>query len=273
MTGELEIQEKTVRPEDIQIDPPLKNIEGVKHSIALRIEKMLKAGRRYFGSSGAAMTHQAFNPEYAEKGVQPNKAKEYLDGERDTTTFLKQWIEDKPGVVMVDSIRVPDWDKDEVVNEDTGIIDGGDTDHILLVGTEVIIMDTKRWPKKKNYSVNNDGDALMTNKPFAGGQVTMKESIHKWLNYLDEDAFVTGIVYINSEDVSVLRNRNWYTQDYRLVELKRFEELLNEKWKMIEDYDKTHINSTLVSQVVVSCIKPFDTYAKVFDMKTLAKFR
>ena len=159
------------------------------------------------------------------------------------------------------------------MDSETGIVEGYDVDHAVLIGNEVVLIDTKRWKKKKTYSVSDNGSALMTNKPFPGAHVYMSDYIQQWLNYLDEDACVTGIVCINQEEVSVIRNRNWYVNNYRLVELDRFEELLNDKWKLIEDYDKTHINSTLVSQMLVRCIKPFDQYSKVFDMNALRDFR
>lgn len=265
--------EEIIKPEEIEITPPLSGVEGVKDEVSRKIYEMLKKGRRYFGSSGAAMTHQVSNPEYAEKGVEPVKAKEYLEGERDTTAFLKKWVKNKPGAVLIDSAYVPDWDKEDKVDEETGIIDDGNTDHILLLGSEVLLIDTRRWKKKKNYSVGDNGEALMTNKPFAGGELIMKDAIHLWLEYLDEDAYITGIVVINQEETTVLRNRNWYVKNYRLVELDRFEELLNEKWKLVDDFDKRNINSTLVSQVVVRCVKPFDSYSKVFDMKSLSNFK
>jgi hypothetical protein len=261
-----------IRPEDIIVDPPQKDIEGVKYEVAVKITKMLEDGRRYFGSSGASLTQQAFNPAYADKGINAGLAKIGLDGERDTTFFLKKWIKDKPGAVLVDSVHIKGFGKEEV-NEETGMIEGGDTDHVLFIGSEVILVDTKRWKSKKNYSVGDNGEALRTNKPFGGGNLHMRQALHIWLNYLDEDASVTGIVCINAEEVTVFRNRNWYTQSYRLVELARFEELLNEKWKMIDDHDKTHINSTLVSQAVVGCQKPYDAYERVFAMKTLEEFR
>lgn len=260
-------------PEQIIVNPPKRNIEGVKPNVAEGIAKMLVKGKRYFGSSGAALSHQVFNPEWAEKGIKPELAKIGLEGERDTTALLKKWVKDKPGAVLIDSAHIRGWGKEEVVDEELGLIDGGDTDHILLVGSEVILIDTKRWKSKKNYSVGDDGQALRTNKSFPGGNLHMRQAIHMWLDYLDEDASVTGIVCINAEDTVVFRNRNWYTHPYRLVELARFEELLNEKWKTIDDYDKTHINSTLVSQVAISAVKPFDPYDRVFSKTALQTFK
>lgn len=263
---------EVIKPEDIVVDPPADDIEGVKESVALGIAKMLEKGRRYFGSSGAGLTQQAFNPIYAEKGINPDLAKIGLEGERETTLFLKKWVKDKPGAVLVDSVHVRGVG-DEQVNEETGMIEGGDTDHVIIIGSEVILIDTKRWKGKKNYSVGDKGEALRMGKAFPGGNLHMRQAIHIWLNYLDEDASITGIVCINSEEVKVFRNRNWYTQSYRLVEIDRLEELLNEKWKLIDEYDKTHINSTLVSQVVVCAQQPFDPYTKVFSMEALKSFK
>ena len=257
---------------NVIVDPPHPKLGGVKFEVAMKIAEMLKAGRRYFGSSGASLSHQAFNPEYVNKGIKPELAKIGLEGERDTTTLLKRWIKDKPGAVLVDSVHIRGWGKEEV-DEETGMIEGGDTDHIILIGSEVILVDTKRWKSKRNYSVGDNGEALRTNKPFPGGNLHMTQAIHMWLDYLHEDASITGIVCINSEETVVFRNRNWYTKSYRLVELDRFIELLDEKWKLISDYDKAHINSTLVSQVVVGCVKPFDPYDRVFDSKALQAFK
>lgn len=268
-----QLKEKTLSAKDIIVDSPESHIEGVRQPIAKKIQEMLKDGRRYFGSSGAFFTHQASSPEFTEREeISKTLAKEFLEGERDTTKTLKQWMKDKPGVVLVDAISVPDWE-DDAVNTDAGIIDGGATSHALIIGSEVILIDTRRWKKKKNYSLADDGSALMTNKSFDMSDVKMRESIMMWLEYLDEEASLTGLVCVNSEEASVTRNRNWYTQNYRLVEIDRFIELLDEKWDSIEDYDKTHINSTIVSQVIVRSIKPFDSYTKVFNESTLRNFK
>lgn len=262
-----------IDPKSVIVRKPESKIDGVKPIVAQKIERSLKQGRRYFGSSGGYMTHQAFNPEYTEKeGSQKIAAKEFLDGERATTTFLKKWVEDKPSAVIIESVKVPDVE-DEELDQVTGIIEGQDVDHIVIIGDEIILIDTKRWKKKKNYGVADNGSALMTNKTFPGNKIHMSEYIQNWLDYLDEDACITGIVCINQEEVSVTRNKNWYVNNYRLVELDRFEELLNQKWQEIEESDKKSINTTLVSQLVVRCVKPYDEYSKVFDMNSLREFK
>lgn len=257
---------------NIIVDPPKPNIPDINPQVALKLAEMLKQGVRYFGSSGASLTQQAFNPIYTNRGIDPTLAKIGLQGERDTTTLLKQWMKDKPNVVLCDSIHIRGWGKEEV-NEETGMIEGGDTDHVMLIGDEVILIDSKRWKSKRNYTVGDNGEALRANKPFPGGNLHMQRAIRMWLNYLDEDAAITGIVCINADEVTVFRNRNWYTHSYRLVEKDRFIELLDEKWKLIDDVDKQHINSTLVAQVALNAVKPYDERERVFHMPTLEKFR
>lgn len=266
--------------EKVVVEPPADDIEGVKPQIAKMIMESLQKGRRYFGSSGASLTHQVYNPAWKGKeGIKPELAKIGLDAERNTTKILKNWMKDKPNAVLIDSCHIRGWGKEEVVDEELGLIDGGDTDHVLIIGSEVILIDTKRWKSgtdkfARAYTVADDGTVLRSGKPFPGGNVHMRQAIHMWLDYLHADASLTGIVFINSEKTQVFRNRNWYTQPYRLVELARFEELLNEKWdKYIDEYDKTYINSTLVAQVAVSAVSPFDEYKRVFSEEALKTFR
>lgn len=255
------------------VNKPKRDIEGVKPEIAEKIYNILSIkNRRYFGSAGASLSWPAFSPDWEEReGIDRAASKVGLEGERDTSKFLQKWIKDKPNVVLVDSAHIRGWGKEEI-DEETGMIDGGDTDHILIIGDEIILIDTKRWKKKSGYSVGDDGQALRSNKSFPGGNLRTKQAMNLWLDYLDSDAKITSFVCINNEEITVFRNRNWYTQSFRLVEIDRFEELLNKKWDSISDYDKSTINSTLVSQIVVSCVKPYDPYARVLNMKEIKKF-
>lgn len=256
--------------DNIKILPPKRQIEGVKPQVAEKIAQMLEKGVRKFGVSAASLSHQAFNKNYPNKEIDPLMAKIGLEGERDTSFMLKKWIEGKEGTqgpknnaVLIESVHIRGWGKEEI-DPETGFVDGGDTDHIVVIGSEVILIDTKRWKSKKRYSVSDKGHVLRTDKPFPGGEVHMKRAIFMWLDYLDESASLTGIICINTEEINVFRNRNWYQQPYRLVEKDRFIELLDEKYEEISSYDKGHINSTLISQIAVNVVKPYDPREAVF---------
>lgn len=133
-------------PKNVSVLPPESDIPGVKDEVAWKIYEMLKSGRRYFGSSGASLTHQAFNPENNE--IKPELAKVGLEGERETTQILKEWMKDKPNVVLIDSVHIDTTYKDpetdigeyeSFVDPEMGIVEGKDTDHVLVIGSYVLL--------------------------------------------------------------------------------------------------------------------------------------
>lgn len=259
--------------QEIRVLPPKSQIKGVKPPVAEGIAKMLEGGRRYFGSAGASLTHLASNPAYTvPEGFDRGSARIGLEGERETSLFLQEWIKDKPNAVLIDSVHIRGWGREEI-DEETGLIEGGDTDHILVIGGEVILVDTKRWKKKSNYQVADDGSILRANKAFPGGKVKALQAQKLWLDYLDTSAQVTTLICINSPDVTVFRNRNWYVQQFRLVEMSRFEDLLNAKYEKIKPEDLSTISSTLISQIVVGAVKPYNNYERVFSMEALKAFK
>jgi len=259
--------------QEVAVIPPKGSIDGVKPQVALKVFEMLKSGRRYFGSAGASLTHLASNPDYkVPEGFDRGSSRIGLEGERETSAFLQKWIADKPNAVLIDSVHIRGAGQEEI-DEETGLIEGGDTDHILLIGSEVLLIDTKRWKKKTSYEVSDEGTVLRAKKSFPGGNVRAAAAMHLWLDHLDYDAKITTFICINTPEISVWRNRAWYQQPFRLVEIERFGELLDAKYEKIAQEDRETINSTLVSQVVVGAVKPYDEYERVFAMDALKAFQ
>lgn len=287
-----------VFPANVDILPPEPDIPGVKDEVAWKIYTMLKQGRRYFGSAGASLTHQAFNPQNQE--INPALAKIGLEGERETSTILREWIKDKPNAILIDSVHIDtayknpntaieDYDSTPV-DPETGIEDGKDTDHILIIGSYVILIDTKRWKAKRMYSVAENGTVLRSKKPFPGGNIRMRNAIYLWRDYLYPGTNLTGFVFINTEKESikepadpderrtiVVRDNNWWKQPYRVTEKTRFIETLeNYVKKAIQENDPQElgiIDSTIISQIVVSAIKPYDARKRVLGEQALKNFR
>lgn len=266
---------------------PAENIEGVKPIVAEKIYEIIKnKDRRYFGSSGASLTQQAYNPDLRQEGLDPKMAEIGLQGERDTTKFLRHWIKDKPSAVLIDSVHIRGWGKEEV-DPETGIIEGGDTDHVLIIGNEVLLIDTKRWKGGRDadrmmwYQVSEEGYVTRNKRPFPGCNVQAGRARYMWSDFLhdrDENGnrtVVSALIYLNSDFARVIRGPAWYKVPYRLLEKEqdRFEKFLNEKYEKMTEYDKSHINSTLVSQAVVNAVKPYDPFERVFDKKAFAQFK
>ena len=233
-------------------------------------ENMIRDGRRYFGSSGASLTHQVSNPIYKEKGIDAGLAKVGLDGEHKTSKVLMKWMEDKPNVILVDSIHLKTYGEEEF-NEETGTMDGGDTDHCLIIGKFVLIVDSKNWKGTKRYEISDKGEVTRGKKPFPGGKVNTVPASRLWSDALDPfGVTISSIVNITSSKVSVTRDRNWWKQSYRLVTLEILEEFLNEVWEKMPEDTKDHINVNLVSAVASNALRPYNVFKeKLKEVSTL----
>ena len=224
------------------------------------VDKLLNDGRRYFGSSGASLTHQISDPDYADKGIDAGLAKAGLDGEHRTSRLLMKWMEDKPNVVLVDSVHLKSYGEEEL-NEETGVFEGGDTDHVLIIGNFVIIIDSKNWKSRRRYSITDKGEVIRGNQPFAGGRINTLRASKLWAEALKAHrATISSIVNISSDKVSVTKDRNWWKQSYRLVTIEDLESFLNDVWEKLPENSKQTINANLVASVVANAIKPYDVY-------------
>ncbi|HHT96675.1 MAG TPA: NERD domain-containing protein [Clostridiales bacterium] len=224
------------------------------------IEKMINDNRRYFGSSGASLTHQISNPIYEDKGIESGLAKAGLEGEHRTSRLLLNWMKDKPNVVLVDSVHLKTYGQEEF-NEETGVFDGGDTDHVLIIGNFVIIIDSKNWKGRRRYSIKDDGEVIRGNSVFPGGKVSTLRASKLWAEALKPHrAIISSIVNISSDKVSVTRDRNWWKQSYRLVTLELLEEFLNDVWEKLPESSKDNININLITSIAANAIKPYDVF-------------
>lgn len=224
------------------------------------VEKMLEDGRRYFGSSGASLTHQISNPIYEEKGIDAGLARAGLEGEHKTSRVIMDWLEDKPTAVLVDSVHLKSYGE-EVLNEETGTMDGGDTDHVLIIGNFVIVIDSKNWKGKRRYAINEDGVVTRGKSSFPGGKINTISASKLWAHALKPfRVTISSIVNISTEKVSVTRDRNWWSQSYRLVTLEILEEFLDDVWEKLPENTKDHINVNLVASVASNALKPYNVF-------------
>lgn len=222
------------------------------------VYKILEKGKRSFGSSGASLTHQISNPKYKESGINSGLAQVGLDGEHKTSKILRNWAKDKPAAIIVDSVHINGYGTEEF-DEETGTMEGGDTDHILIIGNYVILIDSKNWKGKRKYGVNAKGEVIRSNKPFPGGAVRATQALYLWKKFLTSyDAIYNSIICITSEKVYVQRDVNWWKQPFKVVTMEDLPDFLDKIWEQVSPDAKTHINANLVAAVVTNAIKPYN---------------
>lgn len=256
---------------------PLKKVDHVKPEVVQKVAKMLKSGRREFGSSGANFTHQAFNNEWREKdGSQHDLAASIVEAEREFTGVLKEWVKDKPNAVLVDSVYTPDTQKLNEVSfkESSGFVNECYTGHVLFIGNEVFVIDSVAMTKKKKYSLDEHERILQSGKDFEFSDTwNMTKKLDKWIEYIDEDAMFTGIVGISGEGAYTERYNTWFQASYRLLEKDRYVEFLDAKYEVIDDSDKNLINPNIIAQTIVRAVKPYDKYLNIFNETALKTFK
>ena len=264
-------------------------ITNVKPEKGIMIQHILEKGRRHFGRPGASLT-QLDDPQF--KGKLPEGWKHEvvdiaLGGEEETSSMIKSWMKDKPNAVLFDSVHIKGSGKEEV-DPETGLIEEGDTDHILLVGNHILVIDSKKWKGGKdeehavNYIQNDKGEVQRFGKTFPGGKVHIGAALKMWFRYLqtnnDESKVLMGMIHIVNDYTKVLRYKNWYEvrnkKYWYLCEKSRFIELLDEWYdKQVSEPEKHFISSDLAAQIAVCCCRPYDRRAHLINMKPLERYK
>lgn len=241
----------------------VKSDEGIGIQITQKqvdvIARILNKGKRIFGSAGASLTHQISDPLYEGKGIDAKLAKIGLEGEKKTDKFLKKWIKDKPQAVLIESVHARGAGKEEI-DEETGALEGGDTDHILVVGNNIILIDSKNWKGKRKYSINKKGEIIRGNSVFKGGKVHSVQAKYLWKKYLQDYHIesIHPIIAITSEKVFVVRNNIWWKSQFHVLALDDLEMFLNAIWNKIGGAEIDEINANLITAITINAVRPYN---------------
>lgn len=284
----------TVSPYDVEVtySSESENTTTTQEKI---IERELLKGKRYFGSAAGSLTWMD-SPKIKDnlpEGWKHEVVDLAAKAEKRTSRTILKWMRDKPAAVLIDSCHIPGVGE-ETVDEETGLVEGGDTDHLLVIGSHVYVIDTKFWKRRASYKVGDEGQVLRAGKEFPGGRVNIEKAVHMWFDYIDsETAELLGAVYIDSDDskdpkneyndgwsTSVYRDGNWYQHPWVLLEPKRFTEWLDEQYADQAGYDKETgdeenpedirtIDTSIVTQIAVTCVKPYSRADGLINTKAL----
>lgn len=215
---------------------------------------------------GAGLSNQLNNPIYKEKyTINPKAINLGISGEKETSKILRKWMADKPEVVLLDSISLPLKEKENIeeeYDEESGEIDRGDTDHVLIIGDHIIIIDSKNWKSKASYTVLEDGSILRSKKYFKGGKPKINQMKFLWNKYFENYDInkVHAFVCISSKEPIIIRDRNWWQVGFMLVNHETLIKFLDQTYEKI--MTKDFIRTELVALTLKGLIKPFNKYEK-----------
>lgn len=162
------------------------------------------------------------------------------EGEKMTAKILNEFVKSIPSAKVFHSVEWPG--------------SQGDTDHMLIIGNLVIIIDSKRWKSKRKYSVTPKGTILRGTVPFPEGRVKMIPAMKAWNKVLPKEARVVGVVCVAQNEVFVPYDRNWHQAPYRLVTAEKLVEYLEGYIKKQTKYTAKP-NAQLLSLVATRVIK------------------
>lgn len=272
----------TILPPHHEFDTDKMNIksDAVYNMLAMK-------SRTHFGRPAASLT-QLDDPVLhgqLPKGWKRQVLEVAREGEEETSSMILDWMTDKPYILLFDSVHIKG--DETTIDKETGLLDNGDTDHVLTCGNNVLIIDSKRWKggwKAKNdpilpdgnrpirnsvYWVDYKGQVLRFGKEFPGGKVHMGAAIRLWKNYLhtnDGNVHIEGMIHIVTDHTEVSRDRGvairnnnavYRKQGWKLVEKDMLTPALDEWLAGIDNTDR-FISTDLTTLIATQCCTPYD---------------
>lgn len=224
-------------------------------------------GRRYFGIAAASLSNQLVDPKYKQYSPNSKLIQAGISGEKQTSMILRQWIYDKPNCVLIDSINLPINNLEPEEDGEPGQLDLGDTDHLLIIGDNLIIIDSKNWKAKSTYEINLEKGILRGKKTFQGNRPRMNQAKYLWQKYYDEVPIgkIYGFVCISSPTPNIIRDKEWWKSGYKLVNQETLIKFLDELYQdlqKIEDIDFIRVD--MVARALTGLVKPYDPTADKF---------
>lgn len=219
---------------------------GVTLEAMNAVKELVKTGRQIFGAPAASLT-------WGIEGSEGGDVSAGIEGEKMTAKILRDWIKTHPSAMVVHSVGWPG--------------SSGDTDHLLIVGNQIYLIDSKRWKSKRKYSVTPNGAIKRGTVDFPEGKVKMIPALSAWREVLGKGVKVSGIVCIAQDEIFVQRDRNWYSAPFRLVTAETLTTDLDEAIAKLppDKVDVVHLG--ILSSIVTRAIKPRDRRKELINVK------
>ena len=221
---------------------------------------IITQGRRYFGEAAMGLTNQLNNPKYKSMGVNVKSISAGIEGVKATSKVLKGWIKNKPNAILIDSIHLRPDTPEEEFDEETGEINIlGDTDHLIIIANKIILIDSKNWKEKTTYTVS-ENQVLRNKNPFKGNSPKMRQAKYLWKKfYQDYNIDIECFVCISNPNTIIMRDREWWSADYKFVNHKTLTYFLDELYNEEElgNEKNNYINIELIAKAITGLQKPY----------------
>lgn len=225
------------------------SLEAAEKMYTLSDFKKTYKTQQVYGSPAASLS-------WGIEGAAQGQIDSGIEGEKQVAGILDQFVKSNPSAKVFHSVEWPG--------------SKGDTDHMLIVGDLVIIIDAKRWKSKRKYSVTAKGAILRGTVPFPEGKVKMIPAMKAWNQILPKEAKVVGVVCIAQHEVFVPYDRNWHTAPYRLVTAEKLVEYL-EGYLDKQNKHTSKMNPKLLSMVALRVIKPRSRRAEIIKLDAMKR--
>lgn len=237
---------------------------SVKPELLKITENFLKDGRRYFGRAATGLQNQLDDPKYKDFNINQKLISAGIDGEKKTSKLLRNWMLNKNDVVLIDSITLPLSNFEPEIDGDEGQLDLGDTDHLLIIGDTLVIIDSKNWKAKTNYKFTEEGEILRNNNSFPGNKPRINECKYLWQNYYDDVLIrkVEAYICISAPEPFIQRDRNWWKFGYKLVNQETLIYFLDKLYDSLDDTG--FIRVEIVAKALMGLSKPYNKYKEKF---------
>lgn len=227
---------------------PQSPLEGIPTPVVSHIASMFQEGRQVFGAAGASLT-------WGIDGSDGGDITAGIEGERMTAKLLLDWLPQYPNAYLAHSIQRP-----------TSV---GDTDHMLVMGRYIILIDSKRWKGKRKYSLTEKGTIKRGTVDFTEGNINIMPALQDWRRTLGENKRVSGVVTIAQEEVFVVYDKNWAKAPFKLVANEKLIEFLDRMASNIPAKDRDFIDVATASKIITRCLQPRDRRKEIINMKHL----
>ena len=197
---------------------------------------LILSGQNSFGDPGASLT-------WGIGGSKNGVVAIGREGEKMVGKFLNDYANRHQGVRVLHSIEWPG--------------SKGDTDHMLIIGNLIIIIDAKRWKAKRKYSVTPRGAIHRGTVAFPEGKVKMIPALQAWRKTMGKGVSFVGVVCVAQKEVFVPYDKNWSKAPFKLVTIEKLEEFLD---NVIDRHPKAkeQTNAKTLMVPITRVIKPYN---------------